>query len=82
MGGDESLSMINLLLTFNMVMAMKVYGYLIVGIVVQMVLIFINKRDPFMKDIYMRYIKLGNRYDPWMRKKYHRNRRFSEFSEY
>jgi type IV secretory pathway TrbD component len=82
LGGDEKISMFNLLVTFNMVMALNVYLYIFVGIAIQAVLVFMHKKDPFMRDIYLRYIKFHHRYDPWLRKNYQRNRRFVEFQEY
>lgn len=67
MGAEKSLAVANLSITMAFVMAAQVWQWLLVGPVVHAFLVWLTKRDPLTRMIYIRYMRQGNRYDPWPR---------------
>lgn len=64
-GAEKSLAAANLAITLAFVMAVGIWQWALVGPVVHAFLVWLTKRDPLSRKIYIRYRRQGDRYDPW-----------------
>lgn len=79
-GAEKSLAAANLAFTLAFVMAARVYWWAIAGAVIHMFLVWLTKRDPLTRKIYVRYRRQGLTYDPWPSRWQRRNVRPAGFS--
>jgi type IV secretion system protein TrbD len=68
-GVEDRLAILNGVITLAIMMGMRIYIYLVVGICLHYVMRYITRRDPYTRRIYMRYNRQWDAYDPWPHKK-------------
>jgi type IV secretion system protein TrbD len=75
MGVEWGFALVNGILAYNMVMNLKIWWFIAISVLIHMVLRFVSKRDPMMRQVYIRYNRQHDRYDPWPRVKQRYNHR-------
>lgn len=66
-GAEKSLAVANIAFTLAFVMAAQIWQWALVGPVIHVLLVWLTKRDPLTRKIYIRYRRQGLVYDPWPR---------------
>lgn len=64
-GAEKSLAAANLAFTLAFVMAAQVWQWILMGPIIHLFLVWLTKKDPLSRKIYIRYMRQGKRYDPW-----------------
>jgi type IV secretory pathway TrbD component len=67
MGVERVLAIFNATMTLALVVGMHLLFMVPIGLVVHLLLRYMNKRDPQASAVYQRYYKQVDHYDPWAR---------------
>lgn len=74
-GVEHSLAVMNGTLAVVFVIGLEFAAYIPVAVLAHALLAYVTKRDPRIRQIYRRYIRQGDRYDPWPHSKQRYNAR-------
>lgn len=78
-GVEKNLAIFNGVLAYVFLMGMEMPYMLIISVVLHLLLMLLGKRDPYFRQVYMKYIKQADSYDPWPSVHAFRNKRPVEF---
>jgi type IV secretory pathway TrbD component len=80
LGVEKPFAIVNFTLAMVMGGELHLWGFLIINFVVHLTLQHITKRDPFARQIYIRYNLQGDRYEPWIQSHMRQGRRRFDLS--
>lgn len=78
-GVEKNLAIFNGMMAWVFFMGLEMPYMLLVSIGFHLFLMFLGKKDPQFRQVYMKYIKQAARYDTWPSVQSHRNKRPNEF---
>lgn len=64
-GAERGLAIINGTIAGGTVIGLNTLWWIPIAILIHGFLVWLNKRDPMLRMIYMRYNRQSDRYDPW-----------------
>lgn len=64
-GVERNLFILNQTFMLTFVMGLQMMFYIPIGVILHFILVRATKKDPFLRLIYLRYNRQGDRYDPW-----------------
>ena len=74
-GVEKKMALANGTIALALTMGTEQPAFLLVGVAVHFLLMWLTKKDPYTIDIYKKYTKYGDVYDPWPKRSSKRNQR-------
>jgi type IV secretion system protein VirB3 len=78
-GVERPLAVINLTIALAFSMMEHWLWYIPFAIIIHLVLAYYGKKEPRLREVYMRYARQADRYDPWWHPDMHKRSRQSGF---
>jgi type IV secretory pathway TrbD component len=75
LGVEKPFAIVNFTLAMVIGGELHLWGFLLINLVVHLTLRRITRRDPFARQIYIRYNLQGDRYSPWIQSRLRQGRR-------